>query len=786
MNELSLGSKKRAKPYSAWVVGIFLLSGFAGLVYEVVYAKALAITFGSSALAAYTVLATYMGGIAMGSWVGGHIAKGTSRPLWIYAVFEALIGVYAALTPQLFDFMQGLYVHFALNREPGNPWLTAVRFMLGVACLWLPTMLMGATTPLIFKYLKNAGLSSEKAIAPLYAANVLGAALGALVAGYFLLPALGRQGGTYIAAAISLLIALFAFSKIKKEKRDEPIDVILRENSPAVRVEKRKGGIALLILGLGGAVTLGLEVNAMHLLGIVAGNSVYAFALMLGTFLAALGLGSFVGQRVLKNISRIYLLGASQCLIAISVCVTAHLWDSLPAYFSSFSTYGIHLDFTARETIRAIVCLIAMFPPAFFIGLCYPIAMGLASDWISPNGDPTGMGLAGAINTLGNIAGVIAVGFLLLPYMGSRSTMFILAGISFILGTLAILSDGWNAHKISISFVKFSPAAVALFLMLIFPSQWDIKELTSGANVYFSPQYWGEVVEYTESVEGGLTSVSRNDKGVSVLLTNGKFQGNDSEGGEMLAQESFALFPLLHVRARDSALVIGYGTGMTAKVFHDQGVKQVDIAELSKDIVVMADKYFENINHGVLKKEGVSVFYADGRNYLLTQEKKYDVISVEITSIWFAGAANLYNKEFYELAAKRLKKDGVLQQWVQLHHISPIDLVYVIGSVRSVFENVRIYVRGGQGIIVASNGESFESYPGAQLVESAGGSSGQKAASLQENILLTTKGVDKMLAEIGHAISTDNNLYLEYSTPKGNALGDVVQSNLNFLRAYER
>src|SRR5690606_1712757 len=119
--------------------------------------------------------------------------------------------------------------------------------------------------------------------------------------------------------------------------------------------------------------------------------------------------------------------------------------------------------------------------------------------------------------------------------------------------------------------------------------------------------------------------------------------------------------PLLHNSERKSALVIGYGTGMTARVLHEQKFQSLDVVELSKDIVFMSNKYFSDINHNVTENSSVNMIYTDGRNYLLTQDKKYDLISLEITSIWFAGAASLYNKEFYELSEKRLNKDGVLQ-----------------------------------------------------------------------------------------------------------------------------
>lgn len=190
-----------------WIIGVFFASGVAGLIYEVVFAKALAVTFGASSLATNTVLATYMGGMAIGAWAGSRIAQRTAHPLRLYAYCEALIGLYALLTPQLFQLIQKVYVGLVLDRPADAPELTALRLLLGAATLGPATLLMGATFPIMFARLRQVGMASERAIAPLYAANVAGAAFGALVAGYALIPAVGKNSATYIAALLSLLVA---------------------------------------------------------------------------------------------------------------------------------------------------------------------------------------------------------------------------------------------------------------------------------------------------------------------------------------------------------------------------------------------------------------------------------------------------------------------------------------------------------------------------------------------------------------------------------------------------
>lgn len=782
--------------YPKWVVGAFVTSGFAGLLYEVVYAKSLAITFGSTSLASYTVLVTYMGGMALGAWIGGIFADKVKKPLMYYIGIEAIIGLYAVLTPTFFKLIQWVYLSMVGDLSPDAPILTAVRVGLGALVLGIPTILMGATVPFMFKYLKTFGVTTESAVSKLYSANVVGAAAGSLIGAYVILPTLGRIGATNLAAAISLLLALYVLDQVKKLGQQS----IVEDNTEAVSatkttVSKAIGISALLILTIGGAITLGLEVVSIHMLAVVAGNSVYAFGLMLATFLAGLSMGSIAGEKILKYISNRYTIVLAQCGVCISIIVTAFFWDKVPDYFASFGVMAQfhYFDFTAREIIRGAVCAIAMFPAAFFIGINYPASMSLASDWLSNKGEAKAVGIASALNTFGNISGVLIIAFYALPTFGSNRVFFGLALLAFALAVLMFVVDNKSINVKNVGFQAGVASLVASFaLFFAYPKQWDFDRLSQGANVYFAPSYWGEVIDYTESITGGITSVAKDPNSENLtLLTNGKFQGNNT--GEIEAQESIALIPLLHTDKRDSTLVIGYGTGMSARVLHDQHFKELDIVELAKDIVTIADKYFPENNMGVSSKPNVNMYYTDGRNYLLTQDKKYDLISMEISSIWFAGAANLYNKEFYQLAKKRLHDDGILQQWVQLHHIYPQDLVYILNTVRSEFEYVWLYESGGQGIIVASNSPEATNYHVLKppYNDMTAEELKERSDDLARRQILTPNGINNLARTfdptLRRIISTDNNLRLEYSTPKGNAIiaDDTVIRNIQFLHQFE-
>lgn len=795
-NSAALGINRR-------VMAMFVISGVAGIMYEVLFSKALALTFGSTATATYTVLATYMGGMAIGSWLGGRIATSRSHPLLVYACCELAVGIYCAVTPAIFGGIQHLYVSIATGIAPDAAVLTWLRLALGVAALVAPTIAMGMTLPILARFLSKENESLGRPVAALYAANTFGAAAGALLAGYIVLPVLGMYRTTLLAAAMNLIAALLAIEVLKLVLARSPSKGTgeqFAEDAPrnaSVHVHARPaaslGRLALLVLGIGGIVTLAIEIKYMHLLAVVAGNSTYAFSLMLFTFLIGLGSGAEIARRLLqRTMSLPVLLGVLEFALAFVILGGVFLWDVMPSYFGNFHLYPSLPSFASKEFARGIVCWMAMFPPALVIGALYPIAMECIGR-AHPVNRFRALGMAASLNTVGNIAGVLIGGFVLLPYFGALRSVQILAVLCVAIGFIAMWrAGGTNA-------LRWVAAVPAVAMLAIQPASFNYDRLASGANVYFQAQSWGRIIDHAESIDGGLTSVSLSDTAspVRTLLTNGKFQGNDSLGGEMQAQVGFALAPLLHTEKRERALVIGYGTGVSTRTLHAAEFKELDVVDLSADIIRLANKHFSNINDRVTEQPGVNTYITDGRNFLMLQNRRYDVIGMEITSIWFAGAASLYNRDFYQLVKRRLNTGGVLQQWMQLHHITNHDVLTILASVRAEFRYVWLYLIGGQGIIVASDDASAQ--PSADRVLFL-----QRTKRLQPLLATLTEGpesllkaklldpddTDRLVNSIGvpvqYLASSDDNLWLEYSTPKGNVL-DTSQSfaaNLSFIRRF--
>jgi spermidine synthase len=277
-----------------------------------------------------------------------------------------------------------------------------------------------------------------------------------------------------------------------------------------------------------------------------------------------------------------------------------------------------------------------------------------------------------------------------------------------------------------------------------------------------------------------VTTVTRS-KDVLTLYTNGKFQGNT--GWEMHAQRFFAHYPSLFISRFDHALVIGLGTGTTLGTLAAYPFKKIDLVEISPSILEAAGKYFESVNLGALRDPRLTMHVDDGRGFLLVDDGKYDLISMELSSIWFAGASNLYSREFYRLARARLAPNGIFQQWVQLHHVYPHTFATILNTLHAEFEHVALFYGGGQGILIASQSPLAASDSRIQALEKLTSvqtvvPEGRPLLALLNDVLVAYAGLDTFLnekaAQAGipreQMISTDHNLYLEYATPLGNVL----------------
>lgn len=736
----------------AFVAALFFASGATALLYQVAFGKKLSTIFGATAYAVSAVLAAFMGGLALGSYLGGRFGSRIRRPLAMYGVAEVVVGVVCAVTPLLFDGIAAGYVSM-VGRGDSLAMVSVARAVLAALVVVIPTMAMGVTLPLLARAIAARGhnaqqrASSRHRLAILYAVNTAGGAVGAVASAYWVLPTLGVYTTMRAAALVNLAIGALALFAGRRSAAAalEPSVAADREPTPKLLV-----GLA----AASGVLVFAAEVVDTHLLALLIGNSAYAFGLMLAVFLTCLSAGAALAGRFEARVGRDRALSVGLTLAAFTLMVSLPIWGQLPHVFS---WAGKHVSsWHGRELVRAGVAFAALALPTTAMGLTFPLLLRRVAG---------GRGVAGhvgrltAINTLGSIVGAIATGYVALPALGSEWSLRLIA-MAF--ATCAFVADRRRAF-----------ATLATAALVVAMPTWDMVVMTNGANVYFTGREPPDELLYVrEDVHGGLTSVARYGA-VRTMYTNGKFQGND--GAEIVAQRSFAHYPSLFVETHQRALVIGLGTGTTLGTIAAYPYDTIEVAEISPSIVHAAEVFFSGPNRGSLKDPRVELLLNDGRNVLLLSREPYDLITIELTSVWFAGAANLYSREFYELCRERLRPRGVLQQWVQLHHIRRTEFAVVLRTVRAVFEHVALFVSGGQGILVASSKPLRASRARLEQLGRrdaiAATLADRTLPGMLDQLMFSGPDLDRFVAEsAGSVVSTDENLYLEYATPKGNVL----------------
>lgn len=764
------GAPLRGAPLSA-VAALFVLSGAAGLVDQVCFSKYLSYVVGSTAHAVSAVLAAFMGGMALGAQLGGRFAARVRRPLVAYGVLELGVALAVAVTPLAFGAVSQVYVALVRGNEESLAFVSAARWLAAVLVVVIPTTAMGATLPLLARLAEHHDepRRRERVLGVLYAANTLGGAIGSIGCAYVVLPALGLRSATLAAAGGSAFVGLAAIVLGRHAASES-------HTSVSTAVPREPGGSPTWVLNLtafsSGALVFSCEVLFVHLLVLVVGTSAYAFGVILSIFLVCLFFGAGLAPLVHRALGRAS-LPVALALAALALTATLDVWQRLPDLFRGAA--GSKATFEEREIVRGLASFTALAIPTTLMGLTFPLLLQI----LARRADVGRIvGRVTAVNTLGSVTGALFAGYLLLPALGSqRSIVAVAAMFAVVAIVVAAYEVGRGAWA---RFARYVAVAIALGSVVfgVRAPAWNLSALTGGYHVYFD---WGrgeeEIVFVAEDTQGGVTTVTEKDD-VRTLLTNGKFQGND--GGEVHAQRFFAHYPTMFVPRFERALVIGLGTGSTLGTLAAYPFENIDVAEISPSIVRAATTYFGPIGAEALRDPRVTLFLADGRNHLLVTDARYDLIGLELTSVWFAGAGSLYSREFYALVRERLAPGGVLQQWIQMHHLYPRDLATVIHTLRLELPHVALFYGGGQGILVASAEPLRASRAKLDEIEATLGPMrpSRPLRSLDVDVLAAGAGLDAFIAEVATEVavpeealvSTDDNLYLEYATPRGNVL----------------
>jgi spermidine synthase len=664
MSEVAAAARPHAHVNHVAVPVLLLLgSGFSALVYQILWLRLLGLVFGVTVHAASTVLAAFMAGLAIGSLAAGRLADRSAVPLRWFGVAEILIGATALCTPWLLDALDLLYRQLYASVSGDVRVLTVLRFACSLALLIVPTTLMGATMPLVLRSSVARGSEFGTRAAALYAANTTGALAGAFVTGYYLVSTIGISAAFQLAAAINLLVGLTALLWPGR-----PNAAAARAPDHATEEPDETRRLVLVAFAVSGFVGLALEIVWFRALVMFLPATTYVFTTILTLVLGGIAAGSALATRMLRR-ERDWLAWLALLQAGIGITAVASLAAQAWTYTHGWRT-GATLQASALSVLPATILMGAAFP----IGLHY---------WTIGRGGDEGrtgdrVGRFYLVNLSGAIAGAVAAGFVLVPSLGTRMAVIAIAGLSLLSG-LALLGPVRRRRPRYAAVVGLGSFALFFAIALVLPDPLD---------AVLARRYGGERPLWRD--EGAQATVTVQQGEARVMYLDGLHQANDSPAMLATHRQIGTLAMALHRRPAD-ALVIGLGGGATAGAVAQFADASVDVIELSPSVAAAAE-LFRHANGNVLRRPNVRLRIDDGRNYLLLSGKQYDVITADIIQPFHAGAGNLYSREYFALASRALREEGVMLQWIG--HRAESQYKLIARTFLDVFPNTTVWADG--------------------------------------------------------------------------------------------
>ena len=661
------------------VIACFVLSGFAALLYQTAWMRQFSVVFGTSELAIATVLSAYMAGLAMGAAIAGRFVDRITRPVLVYGLLEAGVAISALAVPLLLALANLLYVGILGGQpEPADAsGLGQSMFYLVVAfiVLAIPTGCMGATLPMLTKYV----VRSEEEIGPrvglLYAMNTVGAVGGTVTAGFVLLPALGLSGtvwiGVFVNGIVFVIAAMIARSIATTTESQSEIPRIVAK--PITQQASNFGFIGsfwiLPLMLISGANTFMYEVLWTRLLGHILGGSITAFSTMLASFLGGIAIGSAVASRFAKNpqsaLTGFVLTQGGIALTSIFIYQFMHI--AIP------ETMGLRGNVT--------LAMLILLPATLFVGATFPFAVRI----LATNKADAARASARvyAWNTSGAIVGAAIAGFILIPLLKYEGAIRLAVTLNVALALAASLLIARTRLRTAI--------ATGIGLVVVASTFRPDPPYEILRTSPMTDDAQGEIRFY--EVGRSATVLLLEQDGYLNLRTNGLPEASTNLKGAPPAQHSQQLLSTVPILARPDVkdmLIVGFGAGVAVEGV-PPSVESIDVIELEPKVIDASRFISEERKIDPLADDRVNIFINDARSALSLTSKRYDAIVSQPSHPWTAGASHLYTREFISLAQDHLNPGGVFLQWMNTQFVTESLLRSLCATILDVYEYVRIY-----------------------------------------------------------------------------------------------
>ena len=659
-------SRETRSDYILWLLLLLLAgSGCAALIYEIVWLQLLQLVIGSSGISLGLLLAAYMGGLCLGSAALSRLVSAHRNPLHVYAWLELGIAALGLLTLFGLPLISRVYMTGLVARG-----------VIAAACLLPPTLLMGASFPAIARWVELTP-KNVAWLGWLYSANIVGAVIGCVLAGFYLLRVYDMAIATYTAAALNTVVALLAFAlgtwgRPPRPHSAPPADVGVAPYAPT-------SIFVYLVIAISGLTALGAEVVWTRLLSLLLGATAYTFSIILAVFLVGLSLGSVAGSFLARRVRRPRLaLAGTQILLAVVIAATAYTLNySLPfwpvdPWLSMNPWFNFELD--------VVRCMRTIFPPALFWGASFPLAL---SSVAREGEDPARLsGGIYAANTAGSILGALLFSIALIPSIGTRGSQQLLIGLALASAVMLIRPVAWAGIAV-LGWALISTASEVPWQAIAYGRR--VAPILRGLD----PSAEAKPVFIGEGINSSVVITDR--AGQRFFYVSGKSEASSALLDMRLQRMMGHLPALIHPQPR-SVLVVGFGAGVTAGSFVPYpDVEKLVICELESIIPPASDEFFGTQNYNVLRDRRTRMVYDDARHFVLTTPDKFDVITTDPIHPWVKGTSALYSKEYFELVRSHLNPGGVAAQWLPLYESDEETVKMQLATFFEVFPNGTVW-----------------------------------------------------------------------------------------------
>lgn len=776
---------------------LFILSGAAALMYQIVWFRYFALFLGNTTYAQATVLATFMGGLAIGAWLWGRRADKSRNPLAVFAWLEIAIAIYCFLYPFILDVVRSVFISTVISlglRSDGGTVLF-MKLIVSISTILLPTVLMGGTLPVLVKFISRRIEESGRNVAILYFLNSFGAVVGSVLAGFFMVRIIGLQATIFSAASLDLIVGISALLLLRIAQRIPEFDSQSNASDvqyPTYTFTDTQIRVAVLVAGLSGLAAMVYEVAWVRMLIPVLGSSTYSFSLMLVAFISGITVGSWLFSVIHHRIKNLFgFLVVCQLGIVLAMVLTLPQYGRIPFYFwhvahvlsRSEITYPIYLSF------QFAFGFIIMFIPTLFMGMTLPVVSRIASRDIKVLG--SSVGNVFSVNTIGTVVGSLAAGLALIPLIGVKSTIEFAIAVNLLCGLAILYYDTVRRRLIKQVYAVGAFAAVILYFSVA--PQWNYSvsltsvfrqinrsaEPPSRYSEFLAQRIPRDIYYYKEGTTATVAVVGGSDERTRILIVNGK--PDASNMGDMPTQVLDGQIPMMLHPGADSVLVIGLGSGVTAGSVLTHPIRHLDIVEISPE-VVEASEHFNDVNNEPFQDPRTTVYIDDALSFMKLTRHKYDVIISVPSNPWIAGIGNLYTIEFFEEARKKMRPGGLMVQWFHTYEMDDETLQLVLRTFHSVFPHITVWQTLSTDIVIVGSEEKVvpdfnrmkERFTDEKIARDLARIDIFDLPTLLSIQIMTEKHVAEYAGE--GLLNTENIPYLEYWAPRAFFVNRGVRS----------